>query len=104
MQKIPVWMFVPPVVPCASVVFCAFMHCPVPSYWQMYFSCPEYGKLGQNLIEAPDDPRMIPVFSLNGMEAFSWQNMLANTIEFHSICCPRKDDAHLVFFSCLISF
>ncbi len=31
-------------------------------------------------------PRMIPVSSLNGMEAFSRQNMLANTIEFHSIC------------------
>jgi hypothetical protein len=29
---------------------------------------------------------MIPVSSLNGMEAFSRQNMLANTIEFHSIC------------------
>jgi len=31
-------------------------------------------------------PRMIPVSSLNGMEAFSRQNMLANTIEFHSLC------------------
>ncbi len=31
-------------------------------------------------------PRMIPVSSLNGMEAFSRQNMLANTIEFCSVC------------------
>ncbi len=30
-------------------------------------------------------PRMIPVSSLNGMEAFSRQNMLANTIEFRSV-------------------
>ncbi len=95
MQKIHVWMFVPPSMPCASLVFCAFVHCPMPSYWQMYFSYPEYGKLGQNLVKAPDDPRFFSEW--HGGLLLAEYASKHDWIPFH-LLCPRKDDAHWVFF------
>jgi len=59
------------------------------------FSCPEYGKFGQNLVEAPDDRHFF----------FEWHGGLLPT-EYTSkhdlipfdLLCPRKDDAHPIFF------